>query len=227
MKLPALRLAAALALSATAAQAQIINTGTGTAASDAFWSVTLVNKTTNAVLFSGQAQRITTGVPSVWQSNNSPIANWIGVSSNGSFNAAGAGSINFRYVFTTSLLGLQTVVGSIGWDNRMVGYSFDGGATITQFTPTQNFDEFGFCRSSDGEFDNKPQPTCTRNFSITPTANARTFSVIIDGDLNTDGIIIQSAATSARVPEPSGVALVGAGLAALAVVARRRRRSAR
>lgn len=222
MKLTPFRLAvAALLLTANSASAQIVNTGVGVAAGDANWTVKLFNKDTpNMLLYNGQAQRITS-IPSVWQVNNSPVANWIGVSRTGSFSSAGAGAINFRYIFTTNLLGMQSFAGSIGWDNRMVGYSFDGGQTITPFSPIENFDAFGFCRTSDGEFNSmSPSTACTRDFTVSPTTGAQAFSVIIDGDLGTDGILIQNTST---VPEPSTFVLVAAGLAGLGAVARRRR----
>ena len=224
MKISVLRAAiAAVALSASAADAQILNTGIGLNALDANWTVTLTQISNGAVLYTGQAHRITS-IPSVWQNNNSPVANWIGVSSGGSFTrpANGPSGIAYRYVFTTNLLSsMGTIAGSIGWDNTMRGYSFDGGLTYTQFDPAENFDEFGFCRTTDAEFNDKPQATCTRDFSVTPTQGAQTFSVVLDGDLTTDGLLIQGAQTT--VPEPSTYALMAAGLAAMGFVSRRRR----
>ncbi len=211
--------AAALALTSVASEAQVLNTGLGVGPIDANWTVKVTKISDGSVLYNGNAFFISP-IPSVWQDNSAPTYNWIGASRNGSL-PGGNGAIAYRYTYTTNLLGSSTIVGSMGWDNKLVGFSLDGGATSLFGNTPADFNEFGFCRTSDGEFDNKPQPTCTRSFTVSPTLGATTFSVVVDGDLTTDGLLIRNASTT--VPEPSTYALMAAGLAGIFGVARRRR----
>ena len=218
--------AAALSFSAVASQAQVLNTGLGVGPMDANWTVNVfqISNPLN-VLYTGQAYRISS-IPGVWENNSAPTYNWIGASASGSLPRGNLpGGFGYRYIFTTNLLGTGPIVGSMGWDNKFVGFSFDGGATTGLFgNNAADFNEFGFCRNSDGEFDNKPQPTCTRDFTIASSniGKASTFSVVIDGDLATDGLLIRNA----TVPEPSTYALMAAGLAGIFGVSRRRRNNA-
>ena len=53
--------AVAMLASAASAQAQIVNTGAGVGPTDASWSVTLRQKSNNALLYSGPAQFIPIG----------------------------------------------------------------------------------------------------------------------------------------------------------------------
>jgi len=214
--------AAALALTSIASEAQVLNTGLGVGPIDANWTVKVTEIANPAnVLYQGNAFFISP-IPSVWQDNSAPTYNWIGARRDGNLPGGNGTSIAYRYTFTTNLLGSSTIVGSMGWDNKLVGFSFDGGANTSLYgNNPADFDEFGFCRTTDGEFDNKPQPTCTRSFTVSPTQNATTFSVVIDGDLRTDGLLIRNASTT--VPEPSTYALMVAGLAGIFGVSRRRR----
>ena len=220
-------IAAALSLASVASQAQVLNTGLGVGPVDANWTVTMSRISDGSVLYNGNAFFISP-IPGVWQDNSTPTSNWIGASTTGSWQG-GTSAIAYRYVFTTNLLGSGPIVGSMGWDNQFVGFSFNGGVTTSLYGNTPaNFDEYGFCRTSDGEFNDKPQAACTRDFSIAyddvQRESAGTFSVVIDGDLTTDGLLLRNASTT--VPEPSTYALMAAGLAGIFGVSRRRRRNA-
>jgi hypothetical protein len=143
--------------------------------------------------------------------------------------------MRFDYVFSTTVLGTGEITGALGWDNQLRGYNF--GAILSTadiasmtgmnfFTPAGNFDQYGFCRTADGEFPSSAFPNCTQPFDIgTGTAGER-LNIYLRGDGQTDGIILnQATPPSSVVPEPSTYALMATGLVSMMGFARRRRRA--
>ncbi len=225
---------------AAPANAQIANTGLGGGAFDPNWSVSwTVTGSPSGVTYANGSQAqatVVTSIPSVWNPNSTDFR-WIGTSFDGdlpcfvngvfsdcSGRTPGDGVQRVAYQFSTTLLGSGPIAGAIGWDNKMIGWSVNGG-TINPFLPAADFDEFGFCRTADGEFNTNDQPNCTRTFSLAGNwSRGQEFTIHMTGDGGSDGLILNLAeADPSSVPEPASMALVGLGLLGVAGAARRRR----
>lgn len=236
-----------VAVTGTTVQAQVFNTGGGVSPTDPFWSVTynmfgpapsggVYGPTSGAF---ANATVITTIPSPPWNPNNGPLFRWIGISANGtapitSGTPAGDGTMRFDYVFSTTVLGTGAITGALGWDNQLRGYNF--GAILStadiasmtgmiQFTPLLNFDQYGFCRTLDGEFPDGAYPNCTQPFNIGSSTAGERLNIYLRGDGQTDGLILNQATAPTVVPEPSTYALMATGLVGLMGFARRRRRA--
>lgn len=228
----------ALALASTV-QAQVISTGSNLnvlGTQDLSWKVRVdqilpaesgVTYTLPAAGFN-QATVISTPPSPPWAPNTSSYK-WIGVSANGTMptsvgTASGDGIFRFLYTFQTTIVSnASSVTGFMGWDNKIIGYSFGNPLTSatyltsTAFTPAPDFALAGFCRNGDGEFASGAFPNCLTPFAINANFQAGTLlNIYMTGDGRTDGLLLVT-------PEPSTYLLVGAGLFGMMAVARRRR----
>ena len=239
---------AALALPAARASAQIARTGENIVACgasatgcDASWSVRWLGLTPATAPGSGflaNAAIITQPATGVWAPNVPGVQQWIGASADGTIplNAPSGASL-FRYYFQTtfSVPAALTVPFGIGWDNRLVGAfvggtiqsdgTFSGGSAIVPgLSPASPYagGRGGFCRDADGVFPTAAHPNCVLNLSLAAAPQQQqTLTLVLEGDGSRDGILVGSS----TVPEPSTYVLLGTGLGALGLLARRKRRA--
>lgn len=223
-----------IALSAASLSAQITNTGLNILGGlDQSWKLSVTQLLPGelgttytipaAYTGGGSFATVETTIPSPpWGPNKPGTYMWIGATSNATIPNNGASPLGdglrrFRYMYTT-VIGSNSngFSGFLGWDNYLVGYSINGGAN-NPFLPSTSFDQSGYCRS-DGEFAAGAFPNCFTPFTIANTLVAgQTFSITIEGDGKTDGLLVAS------VPEPSTYLLMGAGLLGVGFMSRRRR----
>jgi hypothetical protein len=234
--LAVLTMVGSLALSATAG-AQLANTGLFVNSGlDQRWnlSITSLGVPDPSAVFApivpqynsptSSAATVVTTIPSPpWAPNAPGNYQWIGASETGTLGVTsgtptGDAISRFRYTFSTTFsMSGNELQGVLGWDNRMLGYQI-GAGPLTQFAPAAAFDQSGFCRNADGEFGTGAFPACLRSFTINQAfTSGQTFSIVLEGDGKTDGLLFVT-------PEPSTYLLVGAGLAGMMVASRRRRR---
>jgi len=228
--------AAALALTASAAGAQTLPlTATGsdvTGGLDNAWQVQCTQLVGVGSAACGSASLFTSAVvvtasPAGW----TPVptaggARYISVAESGTAGGAVGENPRYQLTFRTTfdMTGLNPVGASLTltnfWlDNYWVGYSLNGAALANGgMTPTPQ-DPNGenwmtpFTLTIDGGFQ----------------AGVNTLDLVILGNGSTDGILVEGVLTSGAItttPEPATFVLVASGIAAVGVVARRRRREA-
>lgn len=242
------------AVAAVPVEAQVRNTGTGVGLSDPFWSVDWVfyvdagnacvtDHTPDCANYSSPSgvqsnATVVTSPPSPpWAPNDGPTSRWIGVSASGNqaYSPSGAGpgdnALRFDYIFTTDLLGMGSITGTLGWDNRLFGYLFSDAngffpsgivapnASWLSPSPDSPLNS-GFCRDGDGVFPSASYPnSCLASMSIDFQQGATSISFFVVGDGATDGFRV----AGASVPEPNSAILLGAGLLGIGVMVRRKR----
>ena len=128
----------AVLVAAASAHADIIpNTGTGGGSIDPDWSVSYTLTAGGSVVTSLANAPLVTSIPSVWQPNDPPNNNWIGVNSAATIpGAPGDGSKRYIYVFSTLIdaPSAEVLSGAIGFDNFFMGAFIDGSLDATTGT---------------------------------------------------------------------------------------------
>ena len=227
-------------VTAASANADIIpNTGTGGGSTDPNWSVSYALTAGGGGLTALANAPLVTSIPSVWQPNDPPNNNWIGVNSGATIpGAPGDGSKRYIYVFSTLIDAptAEVLSGAIGFDNFFMGAFIDGSLDAltgtfvggTEFlSPTQllgagNEDKSGFCRDSDGFLPGSSFPNCTVNFTVSLPAGQSRLNFVIEGDGVTDGFILNQQGVSLNVSEPATLALLGLAFAGIGFARRRK-----
>jgi len=172
---------------------------------DALWQVS-INNGANW----NQALKVLTP-PGAWQPNTAAYS-WISATTSGS---GGGGRYLFRTFFDLT-----------GYDPGTASLSFrcaiDNTPTNAGFFSLNGATYGGTCGSQNNNFQLAALQTVTTGF--TDGLNELRFAV--NGDSQTDGLLVSNASISANVnvvPEPASVALVAMGLVGAAAVARKRK----
>jgi hypothetical protein len=228
-------LLAALALPALAA-AQNNTGGSG-------WTVSVFTMSNGSQSAFYTAYAPATAIPAPWQ-DNSPSTRWISAwptystsPGAGDYNRTNDANARYRYTFRYTFdqpIGAGIVGFSMGWDNILKGFQFDGGSLlappsayevgVTNERSVDNY--FGFCRNGDA-IHNASDAVCTADFQLPSTSGARWVDFFVWGDGQTDGMYLEwdgSGLPNETVPEPATMTLLATGLAGLAGSSIRRRR---
>ncbi|MDX1996143.1 MAG: PEP-CTERM sorting domain-containing protein [Thermoanaerobaculia bacterium] len=184
-----------------------------------------------------------TAIPTPWQDNNAS-ARWISAWPNystspgaGDYNRATDANARYQYLYRYTFaqpVGTGLVGFTMGWDNILKGFQFDGGGVLSPpsayevgLTNERTVDSyFGFCRSSDA-IHNSTDAVCTADFRVPTTNGARWVDFFVWGDGQTDGMYLEwdgNGVPTDVVPEPATMTLLATGLIGLAASSIRRRR---